>query len=335
MRISKFIFLLSFSLSFVQPVWATALKTGYIGDEKKIVTKVKKQNNQVCGTVKRPIHYAGFVTNPPFGWVTIEESKRNKGTTYLVNNGYAYDLFFKIAKELNLEVKNVGYRSYTEALRDLRRGKIDILGGVYYNKMNYGIGMSLLYPSYIENPVVPLFVKGKEKEVKSFDDLKDLKGIIRKEELIYPMIYQQTNGLDLKQVSGSKKAFEMLIKGEVDYLLTSLYAGEAEVRRFKLVDKIHFSDIALVRPQLFYAFSSTSGCLKLKSVFEKRLRAKQKNEDAYHAYFVDHINQWGQTFKDEAGLLDDDIKIKESSSVLKNMDTFSQTEQGTGEEIKE
>ncbi len=331
MKLFKIFFLTVCFFSFSQPILAAAGKSSYIGNEKTDTVKRKQIKIQACGQ-GRAIRYAGFVTNPPFGWVTVEKHNVAKNITYLVNNGYAYDLFNKMAKESNLKVENVGYKSYTTALRDLKRGRIDVLGGVYFNKMNLGVGMRLLYPSFMENPIVPLFVKGKEKEIKSFEDLKGLKGVIRKEELIYPMIYKQFGNIDLKQVSGSKKAFEMLMKGEADYLLTSLYSGEAEVRRFKLVDKIHFSNIALFKPQLFYAFSATSGCANLIPLFKRRLEKFQSNNSEYQKFFINYIDEWGQTFKDEAGLMEE--ATQESSLVLKNMDALAQKNQDTGAEIE-
>ncbi len=274
----------------------------YVEGEEVKKMNVKKKQKITCGNMV-PIRVAGFVTNPPFGWVTQEQHRHDKEKMVYINNGYAYDLFAQMAKNLDLKVQNVGYKSYQDALKDLRRGRIDVVTGVYFNKHNLGVGINLLYPSFMENPIVPIFVKGKEKEIKSFADFVGLKGVVRQEEMIYPIIYQQLpKNVQMKQVSGSKKAFQMLMSGEVDYMFSSLYSAEAEARRFKLLDKIHFSTFALINPNLFFAFSSVTECQQLKKQFASELRRLREDENTYRKNFINYIDRWGLEFKDEPGL---------------------------------
>lgn len=302
MKICKFCLIMIVALLFSNIGYAQKNNKAYIDEEGPVSIKKHATCKLSCGCIN-PIRVAGFVTNPPFGWVTTMED--NNGLTQYITNGYAIDLFFKIANSLGYKTKNVGFSSYQAALKALRRGQIDVIAGAYYTKSNLGVGTNLMSPSFIENPIITIFVKGKEKNIKSFADLKGLKGVVRQEEVIYPLIYRQLlPGTDIKQISGAKKAFKMLLDGDVDYMLTSLYAAEAEVRRFKLVDKIYFPSIALDKPKLFFAFSSTSECLQLKNSLSKKLRQLQKDKNDYQKYFVNYIDEWGQTFKDDAGLLD-------------------------------
>ncbi len=296
--------------------YAKKTKNEYIEAEQQVVVKRQKVCNIVCGCQK-PIRVAGFVTNPPFGWAT---SIVYKGKDKYITNGYGIDLFFKMAQELNYKTENVGFPSYQTALKELRRGRVDVIAGVYYNKNNLGVGMDLLFPSFMENPIIPIYLKGKEKNIKTFADLKGLKGVVRQEEMIYPLVYRQLlPGTDLKQVSGSKRAFKLLLDGQADYMLTSLYSAEAEIRRFKLVDKIQFSSVALEKPKLFFVFSATSGCQGLKESFSKKLKELQADNASYMNYFISYIDQWGQAFKDEPGLL-------ETTSVEKESDTSKDIE---------
>lgn len=280
-------------------------KVQYAEEEKQNQKIRKKAKSAItCGTENR-MRIAGFVTNPPFGWVNITPATSFKPEQYN-NAGFAYDLFTNIAKSLKLKTENVGYTSYQEAMKDLRKGKIDVIVGAYYDKRVLGIGTNLLFPSYFSNPIIPLFVKGKERPINSFEDLKGLKGVVRQEELIYSLIYQQLpKDASIKQVAGARKAFSALVTGEADYLLTSLYSGEAEVRRFKLVDEIYFSPKALVVPELFIVFSSHSDCRKLKPLFSAELKKQKEDKKAYFNTFVGYIDEWGRRFKEDSSLIEE------------------------------
>ncbi len=280
-------------------------KIEYAEEEKQKEHKKKVVKSSIDCGITSDLRVAGFVTNPPFGWVNVIPETRVEKEK-LLNDGFGYDLFYKMAKNLNLHVKNVGYSSYQEAMRDLRRGRLDVIVGAYYDKNILGIGTNLLSPSFFTNPIIPLFVKGKERPVNSFEDLKGLKGVVRQEELIYPIIYRQLpEDVELKQVAGARKAFTALMTGEADYLLTSLYSGEAEVRRFKLVDDIYFSNRALIVPELFIVFSSHTSCWRLKPRFAEELEKLKADKKAYFKYFVEYVNQWGERFKDEPSLKED------------------------------
>ena len=270
-------------------------------EQQKERKKSKKQSNLECGTTY-PIKVAGFVTNAPFGWVNIIPPTGSDPIQYR-NDGFGYEIFKKIADNQNIKIKNVGYTSYKEAMQDLRMGKIDVIVGSYFDQRVLGSGVNLMFPSYFSNPIVPVFLKGKEKPISSWEDLRGLKGVVRQEENIYSLIFNQLpKDLQIEQVSGAKKAFTKLLTGEADYMLTSLYSGEAEVRRYKLLKEIYFPNKAILVPELFFVFSSHSDCRFLKKQLEPELRKLKENEAEYKKMLITHIDNWGMRFKDEPGL---------------------------------
>ncbi len=273
-------------------------------EKTKKVKKSRPKSGIQCGA-SEPIRVASYVTNPPFGWVRVIPGSGLKKDQY-ENAGFSYDLFEQIAKNLKLRINNVGFPSYQEALRALRFGKVDVVAGIYYDKRVLGVGTNLMFPGYFINPIIPLFVKGKEKPIEKWEDLRGLKGVVRQEEMIYSLIYQQLpKGLEIEQVSGSKKAFRKLITGEVDYILTSLYAGEAEVRRYKLVDEIYFSPRALVSPELFFVFSSHTDCRRLKSKIAAELEKIIADKEALKKVMISYIDDWGQRFIENPSLIEE------------------------------
>jgi len=283
--------------------------TTYIEEETGKKRTTRTRNQFECGT-RTPIRIGGFVTNPPFGWVNVTISKDRR---VYKNDGFGYNLFEKIAKKLNLKIRNVGFPSFQDALLALRKGEIDVLAGSYYDHRVLGVGTKLLFPGYFKNPITVVFVKGKERPIHSYDDLKGLKGVIRQEEMLYSLIYQRTKGLQIEQVSGARKAYTKLLNGEVDYLITSFYAAEAETRRFKLLDDLVFNEYAQVQPELFFVFSSNSPCTHLMPQFKQALEEEQKDEKAYFQYFMTYLDAWGERFRDEPSLIQELREQKQSS----------------------
>ncbi len=334
-------FLANMGVSF--PSWAQDKNIYYVEEEvqQKNIKKNKRRREE-CG-YSRPIRVAGFVTNPPFGWVNVIPSTSPMKPDEYQNNGFAYDLFVKMAKRLGFRTVNVGFLSYAEAITALRQGKIDVLAGSYYDRRSLGVGTNLLFPSYFKNAVVVLFMKGKEKPISSFDDLKGLKGVVGQEEMLYSLFYAQLpKGVQIRQVAGAREAFRSLITGEADYMISSLYAAEAEIRRFKLVDDIAFSNTILLDPELFFVFSSHTDCRSLKPLFQKELEKEKKDERAYMSLLVEYIDKWGLRFKDQPSLFeqlqkeeDDDtviidqtqtaIDIKDNVSVVDQTQTITDT----------
>ncbi|MDD3669069.1 MAG: transporter substrate-binding domain-containing protein [Alphaproteobacteria bacterium] len=273
----------------------------YIGEEKKQVQRVQ-QSTINCG-YRRPIRVASFVTNPPFGWVDVLDEGTRR--TYL-NDGLSFFVFSKIARDLKFLVSNIGYESYYDAIAALKRGNVDVVAGVYFDKRFLGVGASLLYPGYFKNQARVYFRKGKERPVRSFDDLRDLRGVVRQEELIYSLIYQSIpKEIQIREVSGARAAYTMLLNGEADFLISSIYAAEAEMRRFKLHDDIVRSDFIVIEPEMFFLFSTNSECMMLRPQFEAYLKEKKLNRNALDADMRLYIEKWGSRFGEAVSLTEE------------------------------
>lgn len=303
----KYILLIGFLAVYLVGCPVAAQTTGtrsnraYVGEE-VVVKKQVKRCTIDCGC-NTPIRVAGFVTNPPFGWVDVDTTVSSDKKTAYKNDGLGYHLFEQLAKELGYRVQNVGFRSYAAALKALKRGQVDVIAGVYFDKRMLGDGTSILYPSFFKNFVIVAFMKGKEKKVNSFDDLKGLKGVARQEEGLYSLIYQVLpEGVNIQQVSGARKAFTMLMTGEVDYMLTSPYALEAEARRFKMNHEITVAEFLPLEPELFFVFSSVTSCVRLKKQFAEAIEKNNLSRETLDKSVRAYIDDWGLRFADEPSL---------------------------------
>lgn len=288
-----------FACALFAAAFANAQSVQYVAEEKAApVFKAKTDSNQ-CGSAGKPLRIAGFVTNPPLGWVDIVSSYQIPRS-----NGFSFKLLEKIAQEKNLKIQNNGYLSYQEAVAAVKSGKADMLLGIYYDPELLD-GLELVFPSYISNPFIVLFKKGSEREIKTFKDLAGLKGVVRQEELIYPLIFNSLpSGVQMTQVSGARNAFTGLMDGTYDYMLTSLYAGEAEIRRFKLLDDVVMTQTALTQPELFFAFGKNSACLELKDEISDQIRTLKMDKLATQKMIIAEIDAWGQRFAEDPSLLE-------------------------------
>lgn len=300
MKTKLIVVLLAIGFIFALPLCVMAQSNrGSVRYAEEEVVKQKTFKNKAayeCGD-KVPLKVGGFVTNPPFGWMDIISGDTLDLDRY-VNDGFGYQLFMKMANELNIKVEGVGFKSYYEAVQALKTGKIDVLLGAYYDKRVLGVGTSVMFPGYFSNPVVVVFLKGQERDVKSYEDLKGLKGAIRQEESLYSLIYQALpKDVKIEQVSGARKAYTMLLQGEVDYLIGSLYAIEAEIRRFKITDKVAITTTPLLSPELFFVFGANSKCLPLKQMFADQLAKEKQNQGNINQILFKQVDKWIERFR--------------------------------------
>ena len=261
-----------------------------------------KMNIKSCN---RPLRVSSMIGNAPFGWVEGDEKTQQNLKSY----GLGMVVFDKIAKENGWSYTTIGYTSQEDAIQALARGNIDLLAGVYYR--SYGAQIELISPAFFTNVFVAYFKKGQELDVESYNDLVGLKGVVRKEEMIYPMIKKRLpRGVELTEVLSAPKAFEMLMNDEVDYILGSPYAMEGELRRYKMQNDIVTAGEALGSGTLFFAFSKNSPCFSLREDISQSIRQNGFSQKTLDADIRKLIDDWGDRFRS------DEVLIKTKNNTL-------------------
>ena len=280
-------------------LFSTTVQAQIIDDTPQ--SEVKKIELRGCG-YSRPIIVAGMVGNPPFGWVEYDEARERKPYE---SYGLGRDILDKMTRKLGMSYISTGFRSFDDALLALKKGEIDLLLGTYYQPKRLGLGTDIISPSYFQNVFTVYFKKGKEFPVSSVLDLVGFKGILRREEHLYPLIQSQLPiGIELTQVSGAKKAFEMLLNEEVDYLISSPYSTEAELRRYKLNGKIITDNTIIKDAGISYALSTNSACYQdLKKVLGRTLQDNEFSPAKISEMVYKSIDNWGERFRNEPGLV--------------------------------
>ncbi len=108
----------------------------------------------------------------------------------------------------------------------------------------------------------------------------------------------------MAQIAGSREAYSQLMLGKIDYLITSLYAAESEIRRFKITDKVSLTRVPLMEPELFFVFSSVSECRLLKPQIEAQLRQEKTDTSSISNLLFEQIDKWADRFRYDEPLID-------------------------------
>ena len=106
----------------------------------------------------------------------------------------------------------------------------------------------------------------------------------------------------------------MLMNNEADYLITSPYAAEAELRRYKLHEEIVPSSDVLFDSNLFFVFATNSECIKLKEKFSKVLQEEDFSPSQIQELARYLVDQWGERFRFAPGLIEDQEEVSHSES---------------------
>jgi len=275
----------------------------YYEEEVERKPVVRKFDSKLCGGSENPLSVAGFVNYPPFGWV--ETRPGMGGMEVRVNFGLGAAIFDRIAKKYKIAYVHRPFLNYKQAQKALESGAVDVLLEAYYDTPVTGSIGQFFYPAYINNPFVVVTLKGKLKNIRSFEDLKGKKGVARWEEMILPLV-QPTLPKDMKieMVSGARNAFRKLIKKEVDFILMSEYAYETEIRRFKIQDFVEKSSFVVRTPNIFFNFTKRRGCAaRMKNAFERELKALIEDKAELRKLLAEQISYWEDKFKDEPSIL--------------------------------
>ena len=241
---------------------------------------------------------AGFSNYPPFSW--SENKKYQKEY-----NGFIPEFVKKALNDMHIvNLSEEPFEDFFQFQKALLHGKADLSFSSYYIDEAKS-GQDYVYPAFFGNPFVVLSRMTKKIDINDISELRGLKGIIRKDEEI-EMLFRGILPTDTKLeiANDASEAFKKLLSGEVDFMISSPYAADAEARRFKIRDKLHFGSTVLRHIKYFIAFSKLSKCRQYKGFFSEKLaeqdviKDKSKMEESIQRY----IRLWEEMHKDEPPL---------------------------------
>ncbi len=187
-----------------------------------------------------------FYDYPPFG-----QEQNNPHTISTLFQPFV-DALSKNSKH---KVEYKMEQTYDLAIENVLNGRIDILLGAYYDTEKY-IGIELVYPSILNNPIVPVTMPDRELKLTSKKDLQNLKGAIDSREHLSDYVSNELSKLNIQKFDNSEKLYEQLFIGNVDYILTSRYYGALEQAKLGIRDMVQMSPRAIWDMPLFIGTSA-------------------------------------------------------------------------------
>ena len=253
-----------------------------------------------CGMSKAAVSFkiVGFKDYPPFSWVETDAGKRD-----YQYHGFIVDALKQALNDINIiKIQELAFDKFSDAQKAILHAKADMLFTSYYVDETKS-GQDYVYPAYFGNPFIVVSRQTKIIDVEDPSELKGLKGVVRREEGVEPLIRGiLPTDTKLEVVDGPREAFRMLLSGDADFMITSPYAAEAEGRRFKIKDKLHFGEKSLRHIKYFVAFSKKSKCRRYKDIFAKSFKNRFKDKSEIENLLHKYIRIWVEQNKDEPPL---------------------------------
>lgn len=147
--------------------------------------------------------------------------------------------------------------SYEDTVREVSKGEADVLLGMYAETSLYK-DMKFIYPAAIDNPINLVMLPSRIGEIHSVDDLKKMKGAIHTKERLSDYIKDKMTDYHLEYVDNSYDLYGKLIRGEIDYIFTSIYFGKIEVSKLGVGSLVVFSKQSIWNMPMFIGISKAS-----------------------------------------------------------------------------
>ena len=208
----------------------------------------------------------GHPQYPPFAW--------RDGARIV---GVAAEMVEAIGKELGLSVESTYTGSWADAQTAARDGKVDVIFGIYFNdeRARY---LDYVKPAFTIDPVAVFVAKGTVFRFSGRQDLVGKKGVTNQGES-YGVDFDNfmAQNLTVARAQGIDRAFDIVLKGEADYLIAGLYPGLDEAAKAGLSNRLEVLKPSLVEADMFVAFSRKSPCLRLVPAFGRKIEEMRKD----------------------------------------------------------
>jgi len=189
---------------------------------------------------------------PPYLWRDPQDPRHLMGANA--------DLLKRAAGELGIKVEFLYAGKRSQALEEVRTGRMDLLADAPMNAAQLD-ALDYIHPAIAQNDIVIWRRHDHAVPLTTFSELHGHSGAISDKTRLTPDFDEATRQhLTLERVSGLTPAFQKLALGEVDYVLAGRYAGMVMVQTLDLSDDVVAQPLPLDRPGFYLALSFNSAC---------------------------------------------------------------------------
>ncbi|AVI85486.1 ABC transporter substrate-binding protein [Pseudomonas syringae pv. tomato] len=189
---------------------------------------------------------------PPYLWRDPQDPKRLMGANA--------DLLTQAAGELGIKLEVVYGGKRSQALEEVRTGRMDLLADAPMNTAQLE-SLDYIHPPIVQNDIMVWTRRDHAVPFNAISELHGHPGAISEKTRLTPLFEAQTRQhLTLERVSGLTPAFQKLALGEVDYVLAGRYAGMVMVQTLSLSADLIAQPLPVDTPGLYLALSFNSAC---------------------------------------------------------------------------
>ncbi|MBP5215579.1 MAG: transporter substrate-binding domain-containing protein [Alphaproteobacteria bacterium] len=203
------------------------------------------------------LNVVGLPDFPPFS-----EYIKNDRDAYILKSAFLQPLIHA-AQRNDIKMKTADLKDTPDLkmlLLGMKSGDYHVFIGTYSDTKMFA-GLEILYPAVISNPVHLITLPETQEQIKTYADLKNLRGIASKSEYFSDFVLRKFKELNITYVDNSLEAYEKLIIGEADYMMGGLYYNKIAASQYGVSDFIAYSKKPLFKIPLFLSLSKETPVL--------------------------------------------------------------------------
>lgn len=195
--------------------------------------------------------------------------------------GYNVELTKAIAEVMGLQVEfRLG--GWSEQLRDLKEGKIDLLQGISWSEQR-AAQIDFTPPHTVVNHAI--FARSESPVVSSLAELKGKKVTLHRDGIMHEQLLRQGYGPDLVPTPTPADALRLLASGQCDYAVVAIVPGMYIIREYKLTNLVPVAR-SIASQKYGYGVRKDNAELLAKMTEGLAILKKTGQYDAIHAKWL-------------------------------------------------
>ncbi|KPW91958.1 MULTISPECIES: substrate-binding periplasmic protein [Pseudomonas syringae group] len=189
---------------------------------------------------------------PPYLWRDPQDPRHLMGANA--------DLLTQAAGELGIKVEFLYGGKRSQALEEVRTGRMDLLADAPFNAAQLE-SLDYIHPPIVQNDIMVWTRHDHSVPFNTLDELHDHPGAMSEKTRLTPSFEAAAKQhLSLTRLPGLTPAFQKLALGEVDYVLAGRYAGMVMVQTLGLSADLAAQPLPVDTPGFYLALSFNSAC---------------------------------------------------------------------------